>query len=129
MIAKYVINKRPNTANGATDKSGANGNFKEAIEFLKETDGNLSIEDILPCFPDFVLIDDFKDAICETVESYNERIRVLKEHMEEDTTRADQIRKQHSNLRRRSVLVERDMKCARCGLPILTSSTSEVMFL
>ena len=126
MIAKHVIKQRPSIDNGTIDKLSGNGNFKEAIAFLKATDGNLSIEDILPCFPDFVLIDDFKDAICETVESYNERIRELKEHMEEDTTRADQIRKQHANLRRRSVLVERDMKCARCNLPILTSSTSEV---
>jgi len=30
------------------------------LAFLKETDGLLKIEDILPFFPDFALIDDFK---------------------------------------------------------------------
>jgi vacuolar protein sorting-associated protein 18 len=35
-------------------------NIKKAIEFLSETNNLLKIEDILPFFPDFVLIDDFK---------------------------------------------------------------------
>mmetsp|Transcript_13496 Transcript_13496/g.49091 ORF Transcript_13496/g.49091 Transcript_13496/m.49091 type:complete len:1124 (+) Transcript_13496:172-3543(+) len=129
MIAKHVINEGNASAgtNGDNGHHNAshNGHFREAIAFLKETDENLSIEDILPCFPDFVLIDDFKDAICETVESYNERIRELKENMEEDTTRAEQIRKQQAGLRRRSILVERDTRCSRCNLPILTASTAE----
>ena len=40
----------------------------------QETDGLLKIEDVLPFFPDFVLIDDFKEAICTSLEEYNRQI-------------------------------------------------------
>lgn len=40
-----------------------NKDIKSALEFLKQSN-LLKIEDILPFFPDFVLIDDFK-ASCQ----------------------------------------------------------------
>jgi hypothetical protein len=33
----------------------------------------LRIEDLLPLFPDFVLIDDFKEQICAALEEYADR--------------------------------------------------------
>lgn len=51
MIAKHVIE---------LEKGTKRENIRKAIAFLKETDGLLKIEDILPFFPDFALIDDFK---------------------------------------------------------------------
>ncbi len=44
--------------------------IKPAIEIMKESDC-LKIEDILPHFPDFVVIDDFKEDICSALEEYN----------------------------------------------------------
>lgn len=39
--------------------------IRTAVDFLRETDGLLRIEDILPCFPDFVTIDNFQaSALC-----------------------------------------------------------------
>ncbi|KAL0417125.1 UNVERIFIED_CONTAM: Vacuolar sorting protein 18 [Sesamum latifolium] len=51
MVAKHVIEQ---------EKGTKRENIRKAIAFLKETDGLLKIEDILPFFPDFALIDDFK---------------------------------------------------------------------
>lgn len=51
MVAKHVIEQ---------EKGAKRENIRKAIAFLKETDGLLKIEDILPFFPDFALIDDFK---------------------------------------------------------------------
>lgn len=48
------------------------------MEFLKYSRDLLKIEDILPFFPDFVLIDDFKEAICSSLEEYNDHIEQLK---------------------------------------------------
>jgi hypothetical protein len=42
------------------------GDVKSAIAFISKTD-TVKIEDILPFFPDFTLIDDFKEAICRFV--------------------------------------------------------------
>jgi hypothetical protein len=41
--------------------------IKPAIEIMKESEC-LKIEDLLPHFPDFVVIDDFKDDICSALE-------------------------------------------------------------
>lgn len=56
------------------------GNIKEAIKILGEVDppGLVKIEDILPFFPDFVIIDDFKNEICQSLEDYNDKIERLK---------------------------------------------------
>ena len=51
MVAKHVVKQ---------EKGAKRENIRKAIAFLKETDGLLKIEDILPFFPDFALIDDFK---------------------------------------------------------------------
>ena len=45
---------------------------------LQESGDLLKIEDILPFFPDFVTIDHFKDALCESLSEYNKSIEHLK---------------------------------------------------
>ena len=55
-IARYVVQ----------DKN----DIKQAMAFLRECDGLVKIEDILPFFPDFVTIDHFKDAICDSLQEY-----------------------------------------------------------
>ena len=37
----------------------------------------MKLEDILPFFPDFVMIDNFKDAICDSLERYNRQVLPL----------------------------------------------------
>lgn len=60
MIAKHVVEQ---------EKGTKRENIRKAIAFLKETDGLLKIEDILPFFPNFALIDDFRVIIWYT--NYN----------------------------------------------------------
>lgn len=55
--------------------------------------GLLKIEDILPFFPDFVTIDNFREAICESLTRYNAAIEGLKEEMDEATAIAAAVRK------------------------------------
>jgi hypothetical protein len=47
--------------------------------------GLLKIEDILPFFPDFVTIDNFKGAITDSLTRYNRQIEDLKGEMDEAT--------------------------------------------
>jgi hypothetical protein len=47
--------------------------------------GLLKIEDILPFFPDFVTIDNFKGAITDSLTRYNRQIDELKTEMDEAT--------------------------------------------
>ncbi|KAL0356149.1 UNVERIFIED_CONTAM: Vacuolar sorting protein 18 [Sesamum radiatum] len=110
MVAKHVIEQ---------EKGTKRENIRKAIAFLKETDGLLKIEDILPFFPDFALIDDFKEAICSSLEDYNEQIEKLKQEMNDATHGADNIRNDISALAQRYAVIKRDEECGVCRRKIL----------
>ncbi|KAG9282992.1 hypothetical protein AMEX_G1706 [Astyanax mexicanus] len=79
----------------------------------------LKIEDILPFFPDFVTIDHFKEAICGSLEEYNQHIDELKQEMEEATESAKRIREDIQEMRNKYGVVESQEKCATCDFPLL----------
>lgn len=82
------------------------------MKFL-ETDA-LKIEDILPFFPDFVLIDSFKDDICDALETYASRIEELKSEMNDATNSASTIKRDIAELSHRLVVVDSSDKCSVC---------------
>ena len=89
------------------------------MRFLESTD-LLKIEDILPFFPDFVVIDDFKIEICGALEEYSARIKELKGEMDEATASADSIKRDIEGLANRFVTVEQSDKCWKCGMGLIT---------
>ncbi|GAM27722.1 hypothetical protein SAMD00019534_108980, partial [Acytostelium subglobosum LB1] len=104
-IARHVVEK--------------DNNIKEAMEFLKQCP-LLKIEDILPFFPDFTVIDDFKEEICKSLEDYNLHIDELKNEMDDSTNSAELIRKDIQNLRNKYGVVKGDQKCDICSYPVLS---------
>jgi vacuolar protein sorting-associated protein 18 len=104
-IAKVVIANSP-------------GNVKTAIEFLKRCE-LLRIEDLIPFFPDFVVIDDFKEEICAALEEYSRSIDALKREMDEATLTAANIKQEIQALDRRYAIVEPGERCWICRLPLL----------
>ncbi|CAK4621311.1 hypothetical protein LEN26_021232 [Aphanomyces euteiches] len=96
----------------------AGGDIKEAMMILNESE-LLLIEDILPFFPDFVLINDFKKEICESLQAYNDRIDQLKSEMREYTDSAELIRDDMQKLRKRSAFVSGNQRCDLTGENIL----------
>ncbi|KAF5949151.1 hypothetical protein HYC85_015108 [Camellia sinensis] len=113
MVAKHVVEQ---------EKGTKRENIRKAIAFLRETDGLLKIEDILPFFPDFALIDDFKEAICSSLEDYNKQIEQLKQEMNDATHGADNIRNDISALAQRYAVIDCDEDCGVCQRKILTAS-------
>ncbi|KAI8059195.1 Pep3/Vps18/deep orange family-domain-containing protein [Gongronella butleri] len=65
--------------------------IKSTMRFLSESQ-LLHIDDILPFFSDFKVINDFKQDICTALENYNHEIEELKTEMEDATKNADNIR-------------------------------------
>ncbi|KAJ3120771.1 hypothetical protein HK098_004251 [Nowakowskiella sp. JEL0407] len=94
--------------------------IKQAMEFLKFSNDLLKIEDVLPFFPDFVLINDFKQEICAALEEYNLHIEELKTEMDEATTSAESIRLDIRELRNKYATISVLEKCRICALPLLT---------
>lgn len=93
--------------------------IKTAIDFLKRCD-LLKIEDLIPFFPDFVVIDDFKEEICGALEDYSRNIDNLKKEMDESSQTATNIKIDIAALDHRYAIVEPGEKCYTCGLPLLS---------
>ncbi|KAK4106068.1 hypothetical protein N658DRAFT_482011 [Parathielavia hyrcaniae] len=106
-VAKKVISQQ------------SGGSIKTAIEFLKRCD-LLKIEDLIPFFPDFVVIDDFKDEICAALEDYSRNIDALRREMDESSQTAANIKVDIAALDRRYAIVEPGERCYACGLPLLS---------
>ena len=90
-----------------------------AIALLKEG-ALLKIDDLLPWFPDFVVIDRFKDKIVESLEDYNARIDELKEEMDHYTSSAEQVRVEIRGLKTRHGELRGDQVCELCDQAILS---------
>lgn len=104
-IAEYVVHHRKD--------------IKTAMEFLESTD-LLKIEDILPFFPDFVVIDDFKEEICNALDNYSTHIQKLKEDMEESNRTTRLIEEDLSKLSTRFLIINQDDECCSCHERLLT---------
>ncbi|XP_043598393.1 vacuolar protein sorting-associated protein 18 homolog isoform X2 [Bombus pyrosoma] len=92
--------------------------IQQAMEFLQHCD-IVRIEDILPFFSDFVTIDHFKDAICNSLQEYNQHIQDLKEEMQEATKAAELIRKDIQEFRTRCTFINTKDTCNTCGVQLL----------
>ncbi|PHH86933.1 hypothetical protein CDD83_9564 [Cordyceps sp. RAO-2017] len=100
-------------------RSGGGGGIKTAMEFLGRCE-LLKIEDLIPLFPDFVVIDDFKEEVCTALEDYGRSIEKLKKEMEESSQTATNIKLDIAALDQRYAIVEPGEKCYVCGLPLLS---------
>ncbi|KAF8898884.1 Pep3/Vps18/deep orange family-domain-containing protein [Infundibulicybe gibba] len=104
-IARYVVQEK--------------NDIKTAMHFLEDTD-ILKIEDVLPFFPDFVVIDDFKEEIAHALEGYSAHIDTLKAEMDEATHTAESIKQDISALKSRFITIDSGEQCSSCSRLLLT---------
>ncbi|KAL3313279.1 Vacuolar protein sorting-associated protein 18 like protein, partial [Cichlidogyrus casuarinus] len=76
--------------------------MSEVTELLKEC-SLLRLGDIMPYFRNFVTIDEFKEAICASLDSYNQRISELKSQSKHVMETSAKIKAQTSLLKARLV--------------------------
>lgn len=93
--------------------------LRSAMQFLENTN-ILKIEDILPFFPDFVVIDDFKEEIAHALEGYSAHIDDLKREMDDATRTAESIKQDIAELKNRFVTIDAGERCSVCSQPLLT---------
>ena len=94
--------------------------IKTALDLLKRAPpGVLRIEDLLPLFPDFVLVDSFKSEICDALESYSRQIDELRQEMDDSADTATRLKTELADLDKRFVMLEPGEGCAVCGEVLL----------
>jgi len=106
-VAKHVVQEKQD--------------IKQAMDFLAEVP-SVRIEDILPFFPDFVTIDHFKAAICDSLQQYSEHISQLKVDMEEASSSARVIREEIAESKTQHQFVRASDRCSTCSAPLLSST-------
>ncbi|CAN0058467.1 unnamed protein product, partial [Phaeothamnion confervicola] len=109
MVARHTVEQR-------------GGDVKDALAVLQECGSDLlRIEDVLPFFPDFAVIDAFKAEICASLEGYNGRIEGLRREMDEYAASAGAIQEEIAGLRRRSMYLSSSQTCELCGAGVLAT--------
>lgn len=106
-IARHIID---------TKKDGW---FKATASILTKCE-LLKIEDLLPLFPDFTEIDEFKSEIIASMEQYNRSINQLNKEMDESVVLAQSIRSEISKHQRGYALIEPGEQCFLCYFPLAT---------
>lgn len=105
-IARHVIEKE--------------NDVNKAMEFLHDLNDTIAIEDVLPYFPDFVTIDQFKDAIRGSLASYTDKIQSLKENIDNAASSAQLIRADIQNIRQKSININVSDSCSQCKYRLMT---------
>jgi vacuolar protein sorting-associated protein 18 len=80
----------------------------------------LKIEDLVPLFPDFMAIEDFKDEICFALEEYSHQVDRLKQQMDDSARSSQSIQMGISGLSCRYAVIQAGESCLICGYPLLT---------
>jgi vacuolar protein sorting-associated protein 18 len=93
--------------------------LSRAVEFIKQCE-LLKIEDILPYFPEFTQIDDFKQLICSSLQDYSRNIEFLKRAMADATESANLIRDDIAQLRHKYGFASENQPCDICGFVLLS---------
>jgi hypothetical protein len=75
----------------------------------------IAVEDLLPYFPDFTVIDEFKDAVLEELGKYSKRIDDSRAAMDKAGALAEQIKGEIAEIKQRVIRLPWDAPCARCG--------------
>lgn len=132
-IARSVISSTPpQTSKAKTDATAAaattdnkpplsgGASIKTALSLLRRAPDNiLRIEDLLPLFPDFVLVDAFKDEICAALQAYSSQIDHLRREMDDSARTSSRIKNDVAQLAGRWALIEPGESCAVCGVVLL----------
>ncbi|EMR11119.1 hypothetical protein PNEG_00716 [Pneumocystis murina B123] len=83
------------------------------LQFLMKNN-RLSIEDLIPLYPDSIKIDDFKEDICSVLKDYSSNIDFLLKKMEELTQSADNIRNSIEDHNNWFVILNAEEECNIC---------------
>jgi hypothetical protein len=105
-IARHVIEKE--------------NDVNKAMEFLHDLNDTIAIEDVLPYFPDFVTIDQFKDAIRGSLAAYTDKIQSLKENIDQAASSAQLIRADIQQIRQKSININVNDSCSECRYRLMT---------
>ncbi|KAJ2715888.1 tethering complex subunit [Coemansia spiralis] len=85
---------------------------------LVRRSNRLGVEDVLPFFPDFARVDDFKGDICMALEDYEAQIQDLRGEMDEAARTAEAMQRDMTSLKNRFAILSTEETCQVCAQPL-----------
>ena len=95
--------------------------LNQVMSILNDCDSDLlKIEDILPLFPNFETIDQFKQPIISSLDRYNNRLNDLKSEMKDASKSIDEIREDLAKYRTRCIgTIDSNASCSLCDQTLM----------
>eukprot|EP00771_Trimastix_marina_P002723 gnl/Trimastix_PCT/3878.p1 GENE.gnl/Trimastix_PCT/3878~~gnl/Trimastix_PCT/3878.p1 ORF type:complete len:1128 (-),score=305.69 gnl/Trimastix_PCT/3878:97-3480(-) len=115
-IVTRIVQRHAQSKNSQVDKKLIKHVFAECDTSSERPP--ICVEDILPCFPDFSCIDDFRDEIICTLTKTQRKHERMREDMKQSGSTAENLRKEIGEWRNRHCLIQRTQLCAICGQPL-----------
>lgn len=120
-IAKEMLNQtKPNSRD--IKESVADSNVQKALELLDETKDILRIDDLLPFFPDSTKVETLKEKLCDSLKSYNDRIKNLKDELSEQSKNAEDLRDKNRKFKNKFISVHPTQSCEICFTSLLSQT-------
>ena len=94
--------------------------MQQLSALLGECDEHLSIEDVLPFFPDVLTIDPFREPICASLKGYNAKINELRKEITEISESIEQIREEIRFSKNDHCVVRAQDVCSLCKINVLS---------
>ncbi|KAH9593004.1 Pep3/Vps18/deep orange [Trypanosoma melophagium] len=113
IVAQYVMEK---------------DNTRAALDVVEDSNGVLKLEDVLGDITDSNVLQNFKDAICKSLDAYTSTITVLKEQQVEANQIAEGLKQEISQLQHRFGYITARQCCILCHRGLLQGSAPYLIY-
>lgn len=90
-----------------------------ALTVLEDSNGVLKLEDVLEDIDDGAVVQNFKDAICKSLDAYSTSIKALRDQQHEASLLSEGLKVEISQLQHRFGYITARQRCVLCCRPLL----------
>ncbi|ODV63848.1 tethering complex subunit PEP3 ASCRUDRAFT_73611, partial [Ascoidea rubescens DSM 1968] len=92
--------------------------IQNLLKFLLSNCDLLTIKDLLPLFPNFLVIDTFKNEIIKNLENYGLKMNQLNQSINNTLNISKKIKTEITNYQKRFSIIEPGEQCSTCRYPL-----------
>ncbi|RNF17561.1 uncharacterized protein Tco025E_04752 [Trypanosoma conorhini] len=104
------------------------GNPRMALSVVEDSGGVLKLEDILGDISDSLVVQDFKDSICKSLDAYTSSIAALRDQQLEATQLSENIKQEIAQLQCRFGYIPARQRCILCDQLLLRESAPYLIY-
>ena len=111
----YAVSRACAASSSYGDPSVRKRVVDRIVSLVEESDGELGVDDVLPLFPDFRSMEEWRDAVLNDLAARDGRVDAHVAAAAEARAKIDAAKRTLEELRTREAVIGWDEPCARCG--------------